>query len=247
MHIIRKFYGLLLVVFLTACATQAPLPVSTSTANAQVIAAPVQQVYLSPEQIDTTRFLGPPPDEAATKREIAYMLSLQKQRTREQAKAAAADLDQSVFRFADVMGDKFEKEFLPKTAKLFANLYKTGNGLDKQGKKKWKRVRPPLADARIHPVTKYSSSGSYPSGHATFSYLSGIVLADMVPEKSEQIFARARAFGENRVIGGVHYPSDVAAGQRLATMIAVLIQQNPAFQNDYAAARAELRAELGLP
>lgn len=248
MRFIHKFAGMALLAVLAACSAQMPLQAETVRADAQAAAMADADswTYLSPAQIDSTRFLGPPPDAAATQREIEFMLSLQARRTPEQVKLVTADHEQSVFRFASVMGDKFQRERLPLTARLFETLHETGNAMEKQGKNKWQRVRPPLADARIKPLAKYSRSGSYPSGHATFSFLSAIVLADLVPEKSEQIFARAREFGDNRVIGGVHYPSDVAAGQRLATLIAVLIQQNPGFQQDYAAARSELRAVLSL-
>jgi acid phosphatase (class A) len=248
MHIVRRLYWLPLVSFFVGCATQAPLPANAPLAGGKAIVAPVKEnkTYLDPSQIDITRFLAPPPDESTTKREIEQMLILQQQRTPEQAKRSVADLEQSIFRFADVMGDKFKRENLPQTAKLFETLYRTESDLNKQGKEKWQRTRPPLFDTRIQPVAKYSSSGSYPSGHSTFAYLSGIVLADMVPEKRTQIFVRASEFGENRVIGGVHFPSDIEAGRRLATMIAVLIQPNPAYRADFAAARAELRGILGL-
>ncbi|HYD60740.1 MAG TPA: phosphatase PAP2 family protein [Noviherbaspirillum sp.] len=248
MHIVRKLHWLPLILILTACATQSPAPTSNPIVSDNKSEAPKKEkkTYLDPAQIDTTRFLQPPPDEATSKREIEHMLTLQQNRTPEQAKRSVEDLEQSIFRFADVMGDKFKKDNLPKTAKLFETLYNTESALNKQGKEKWNRVRPPLADARIKPVAKYSSSGSYPSGHATFAYLSAIVLAEIVPEKREQIFQRAIEFGNNRVIGGVHYPSDIDAGRHLATMIAALIQQNPAYQSDYAEARSELRAVLGL-
>ena len=248
MHIVRKLYWLPLVLSLTACATQTAAPTVDPVVNDKKSEAPKKEkkTYLDKAQIDTTRFLPPPPDEATAKREIEHMLTLQQNRTPEQAKRSVADLEQDIFRFADVMGDKFNKEHLPKTAKLFETLYNTESALNKQGKEKWNRVRPPLLDARIKPVAKYSSSGSYPSGHATFAYLSAIVLAEIVPEKRKQIFERAIEFGNNRVIGGVHYPSDIEAGRHLGTMIAALIQQNPAYQADYAEARSELRAVLGL-
>ncbi|KQW63996.1 phosphatase PAP2 family protein [Variovorax sp. Root411] len=189
MRITRKLCWLSLVTFLfTACTTQVPSPtgVPPLVGEKTVVSPARDKTYLDAGQIDTTRFLAPPPDEAVTRREIEQMLVLQQQRTPVQAERSIADLEQSV------------------------------------------------------------SSGSYPSGHSTFAYLAGIVLAEMVPEKRAQIFARASEFGENRVLGGVHYPSDIEAGRRLATMIAVLIQGNPAYQGDFAAAREELRAWLGL-
>lgn len=204
-------------------------------------------LYLEPARIDSTRFMAPPPDADSTSREIELMLDLQQKRTQAQAERSVADLEQSVFRFADVMGPKFTQQNLPQAAKFFKRLYKTESAFNKQGKERWERQRPPVADKRLQPVAKYSNSGSYPSGHAAFGFLNGIVLAEMVPEKRAQIFERAKEFGDNRVLGGVHYPSDIEAGRQLAVMIAVAVQQNPAYLADFAAARAEVRRILELP
>ena len=202
--------------------------------------------YVSPEQLDTTRFMAPPPSAETTRRELEIMLSLQEKRTAEQAERSVADLEQSVFRFADVMGPEFTPEKLPKAAAFFTKVYKTESAFNKQGKEKWDRQRPPVVDARLKPVAKYANSGSYPSGHAAFSYLTAIVLADIVPEKGEAIFGRAVEFGENRVIGGVHYPSDIQAGREMAAMIAVLAYRNPDFQRDLEGAKSEIRGALRL-
>jgi len=92
-----------------------------------------------------------------------------------------------------------------------------------------------------------SGSGSYPSGHAVWAYTAALVLADMVPERREQIFARAREYAHNRNTGGVHYPSDIQAGQLAATAIAAVLFTCAPFEHEEAAATAELRHALGLP
>lgn len=242
--LIRNFGRSSLIVLAFAGALHLPnlAAANTTTQISEAVAKTEQgKVYLSPSQFDSTRFLAPPPDAQATQREIQEMLVLQQNRTPQQVMQTIADIRQSVLMFADVMGPQFTRANLPATINLFDKLYKTQSPINKQGKEKWKRVRPPSADDRLTPSTFYKSH-SYPSGHATYAYLAGIVLADLLPQKREQIYDRAFAFGENRVIGGVHYPSDVEAGRRLASMIAVLIQQNPDFQRDFAAARAELNA-----
>ena len=68
----------------------------------------------------------------------------------------------------------------------------------------------------------------------------------MVPEKRAAIFARAAEYGENRVILGVHFPSDIEAGRMNATAMIAVMMQNPDFKTDLAAARAEVRGVLGL-
>ena len=240
--LICKFGRSSLIVFALACASQLPnLAAANTTVQISEAVAKPEQVYLSPAHFDSTRFLAPPPDSRATKREIEEMLVLQHNRTPQQVIQTIADVRQNVLMFADVMGPQFTRANLTATIKLFDKLYQTESAINKQAKEKWKRVRPSSADKRLTPSTFYKSY-SYPSGHATYAYLAGIVLADLMPQMREQIYDRAYAFGENRVIGGVHYPSDVEAGRRLASMIAVLIQQNPDFQRDVAAARAELNA-----
>lgn len=216
-------------------------------ASTTAIAKDEAPLYLALEQLDSTRFLAPPPGAEVARREIEWMLELQGRRTPEQAARSAADLEQSVFRFADVMGPKFTVQNLPTAAKFFKRLYRTESAFNKQGKDKWNRPRPPVVDKRLEPVAKYASSGSYPSGHSAFGFLTGIALADMVPEKRVEIFERAKEFGDNRVLGGVHYPSDIEAGRQLAVMIAVLAQQNADYREDFTAARAEVRSVLGLP
>jgi acid phosphatase (class A) len=48
------------------------------------------------------------------------------------------------------------------------------------------------------------------------------------PAHGEAILARGRLVGFDRVMGGVHYPSDVEAGQRLGEALAGVWLQDPA-------------------
>jgi acid phosphatase (class A) len=89
-------------------------------------------------------------------------------------------------------------------------------------------------------------SYSYPSGHSTYGAVTAILLANMVPEKRRELFARGWDYGESRVVGGVHFPTDVESGRIEATAMVALMMQNADFKADLAAARAELRRSLGL-
>ena len=84
-------------------------------------------------------------------------------------------------------------------------------------------------------------------GHATRGYLAAIILSNMLPEKSESLFARGREYGQNRVLAGVHFPSDIEAGRLAATAMVGAFMQNEKFMKDFAEAKAELRSVLGLP
>lgn len=90
-------------------------------------------------------------------------------------------------------------------------------------------------------------SPSYPSGHATYSWAVGLILAEMAPERATQILARARAFGESRVVCGVHAVTDVTEGRTNGSVLVAALHADPAFEADLAMAKAELKAALAAP
>ena len=67
------------------------------------------------------------------------------------------------------------------------------------------------------------------------------------PEKRAELFARGWEYGENRVVGGVHFQTDVDAGRIDAAVIAAAFMRHPDFRNDFSAAKSELRDRLKLP
>jgi acid phosphatase (class A) len=158
-----------------------------------------------------------------------------------------ADHIYDVYRFADVLGPKFRPENLPLTTAFFSRVVDTGKSVVEPAKDFWNRQRPGELDSRIRPVMKEPKSASYPSGHATAGTLMAIVLSNMIPEKSAELFARSWNFAQNRVVAGAHFPSDIQAGRITGTLVASSLFQDKAFQGDLAAARIELRQALGYP
>jgi acid phosphatase (class A) len=67
----------------------------------------------------------------------------------------------------------------------------------------------------------------------------------MIPDKREELFMRGWKFALNRVVGGVHYRSDVEAGRIAGTVLAHEILKRPSFKKEFEKARAELRGALG--
>jgi acid phosphatase (class A) len=100
----------------------------------------------------------------------------------------------------------------------------------------------PCLAAEAAPAYSYS----YPSGHSTFGVMTAILLANMVPEKRRELFARGWDYGQSRVVGGVHFPTDVESGRIEATAMVALMMQNADFRMDFDLARMELRKGLGL-
>jgi acid phosphatase (class A) len=205
------------------------------------------KTYAAQTDIELTKLLPPPPaqDSPQTKKEIAEILAFQKNRTKAMIDYAVADQEINVFRFSNVLGDKFTKENLTLTAKFFENMIANEVDIVGPAKDYWKRPRPSVFDNRVKPCVRVPVNASYPSGHSAAGNLMAIILADMVPEKSTEIFNRGWDFAVNRIIGGVHYRSDSDAGRIAATVIAADMFRNGEFRLDYEKSKAEIRKVLG--
>lgn len=83
-------------------------------------------------------------------------------------------------------------------------------------------------------------SPDYPSGHAVLSWETGLILAELSPGHAVEVLARARAFGQSRVVCGVHNLSAVEAGWLTATAVFAMQQNSSEFRKDLEAARTEL-------
>jgi acid phosphatase (class A) len=211
-------------------------------------AAAAEATFITPDRFDLTKLLPPAPaaDSEQQKRDLADVLAVQKARTPAQSERALADATGGTFGFADVLGSNFNAQRVPAVAALFDKIRGDAAVAFQAGKDVWNRPRPFVVSTDVAPVGDRPNGSSYPSGASTAGYLTAIVLANMVPEKSAALFARGREFGDDRVILGVHFPSDVEAGRLAATALAAVLMQDPAFTKEFAAAKSELRQALGL-
>jgi acid phosphatase (class A) len=89
---------------------------------------------------------------------------------------------------------------------------------------------------------------SYPSGHSTVGWTTALILSALAPGRTSALFARARSYGESRVVCGVHYVSDVEAGRVVGSAVFGALEGDPGFRADLEAARTELaRLEAAAP
>jgi acid phosphatase (class A) len=240
----------------TTCALFAALPAQSidqpprTAAAAPPGTAPRQTGYLAGAQIpDVARLLGPPPpDGSGTKAgDVATFRATRGLQGSLRWRLAASDADfgpgPMLRDFSCALGVRLDPATAPALGRLLGRLTVDSSNVERSTKAFYRRPRPfveiggPIC---VKPDDYLTKSYSYPSGHSTYSWTVALVLDEIAPDRTGAILARARTYGENRVVCGVHYESDVQAGRLAATALFGALQPDPAFRKDIEAARTEL-------
>lgn len=200
--------------------------------------------YLRAEDIDVAALIpvAPADDSLTTAADLEVVYQLQQRRTPDQLELATIYVADSVFKFDTVLGSWFTATDLPFTGEFFRQIHADRFAISSRGKEIWRRPRPPLLDPRIHAAIELPASGSYPSGHATQAFLCAGLLAEIFPEHREALRRRAELVAWSRVVGGVHYPSDIVAGRMLGDRLAQEFLRVPAVRE----ALARVKDEAGI-
>lgn len=209
--------------------------------------APTCRPCLPP--LDLLAILPPPPpdDDPRTLAGLEALRAEQARRTDAEAAAVRADVDETVFLFADALGPGFNAPNLPRTADLFATLGEEANAALNRAKDAWARTRPARLAPDLRTCLPTPASPSYPGGHAALAGFYAAALARVLPEKRDAIFARARLRAERRELCGLHHPGDTEAGYQAAAALAGALLATPRAVAALDGVAAELRPALGLP
>lgn len=197
-------------------------------------------------QVDATVFIPPPPVpngalELAEREIVRGPWSVERR-----AQALADNAIDPFAAFDSVLGANFTAANFPATARLLDRAGRAAGYAGDPVKFVHRRLRPFVSDSSITPCIpddeRLRASFSYPSGHAALGFGWALVLAELIPSRTDAIIDRGRDFTWSRVVCGVHYPSDVEAGRTVASAAIARLHADPAFQTEFAAARAELAA-----
>lgn len=162
--------------------------------------------------------------------DFAAMMKYQIKRSKADCEKAKSDEDVSIQNlFGEPKGPLTKSEARWATARLLIVMGESGANILK-AKALYKRPRPYVRNPLIIPCISKESSYAYPSGHTTFSRYLALALSRIHPEKSEALMKRADEIALGRVIGGVHHPSDIEAGKKLADELARERLYSPEFQ-----------------
>ncbi|MGX9524070.1 acid phosphatase [Alcaligenes nematophilus] len=146
--------------------------------------------------------------------------------------------------YSCALGIRIDESATPVIYQMMQRLL-TDAGLSTYGvKNKYQRVRP-FALHQEETCTPgdedlLRNDGSYPSGHTAAGWAWALVLAQISPERSNELLARGLSFGQSRVICNAHWQSDVDAGRVMGAATVARLQSEAAFLADIQAARQEL-------
>jgi acid phosphatase (class A) len=239
-------------------------PTPASTGNAHLMASAQAGQYaekrklqvLTPEQIDPSHLLPVPPPDGSEAQivDLNDWRQVTAERTPERYAQARWDNEhEDISAFAAVLGPKFDLSKLPVTKKLIAAIDNDQAIAASDAKVYFHRRFPVASSPLLGDYHVYSCDDdvkkpadrpfrSYPSGHSTMGYTFAVVLAELVPNKAKEIFARAEDYAYSRRVCGDHYRSDTEASHALGSALGIMFLSSPKLQSQIEASKAELRA-----
>ncbi|WP_394763516.1 phosphatase PAP2 family protein [Phenylobacterium sp.] len=143
------------------------------------------------------------------------------------------------------LGVELTPQNAPKFMSMIPRISRDSSHATNIPKDFYKRQRPFLIDKGatcIDQAGGIKDSYDYPSGHVTYSWTVGLILAELAPDRATQILVRARVFGESRMVCGVHNMSAVEAGRTNGSIVVAGLHGSEEFRKDLEIARKEVAA-----
>lgn len=234
---------------LAAMATIGAAPAPAPPPASGPMAAPTAQGYLGDGAPDTYKILPPAPIAGTTRYEADRTVYLETRSLKDTPRWALAQNDVNQLAILKdlscAVGVELNPTNAPKTVVLIARVGRDVSRATDRPKDIYKRQRPYLIDEGPTCVEKseaLSKSPDYPSGHNTWGWTVGLIMAELAPDRATEILARARAFGEGRLVCGVHNLSAVEAGRMNGSIVVAGLHGSEAFRKDLEVVRKEVAA-----
>jgi acid phosphatase (class A) len=205
--------------------------------------------YLAGRELDYRAILGPPPavDSPWDRADQALVEDYQKV---DEARFESAKLDEKLLlsRFDKAFGRPIDPKTSPVLVALLNRALLDVDATAAAAKDRFHRPRPyqRLQLQRVcnkgdaptpeeHPM----HGSSYPSGHSVHGWTVAMILSRVDPDRSQSLMERAEEYEESRLICGMHFPTDVEAGQVVAAAVVARLDSSSEFVADLAKARKE--------
>ena len=204
------------------CASFAPLPAK------QPVALTAEPNWL------TVVGLYPQQGTVTAQEELAVLLWLQNTRTAQDVARAKGESTPSLGCFANdihlgygAANGGISLADFPRTVAVLEQAREDAAPVLESLKQTFLRPRPFVSYPAVVPALPRPAEFSYPSSHAALGVLYCQILCQLDPADQAGFAATGNLIGTDRVLGGVHYPSDVEAGQRFGKAFATYWLDQP--------------------
>lgn len=197
--------------------------------------------FIRIEEVDFQSLLEKPPalDSPQLQAELLEIHRLRQNLTPAEIEQAAREAVVSPDFFAEVLGPRFNSRTLPRTFAFLHQLMWADAAVVEPIKDFYARKRPYEIDPRLQPCVPLDGTPGYPSGHAVRLLILASTLSQIFPDQKESLHQLAADISARRVKAGLHFPSDIKAGQLLGSCICKRMIQTQAFQFRLSKARRE--------
>lgn len=146
--------------------------------------------------------------------------------------------------YSCALGIAITPEATPNLNILLRRVRTDASRANDKAKALYQRRRPVNAygDTSCTPHDKLRDD-SYPSGHTSIGWAWALTLAELAPENATAILARGLAYGDSRVVCGVHWQSDVEAGRLVGAGVVSRLHADPVYAAQLPLARREIAAQ----
>lgn len=151
----------------------------------------------------------------ASKEELAILHWLQDTRTRADVARVGVESHPDLDQFLAAIGSPSDASAYPGTVALLKQAKDDMKEVVRTLKTTFGRPRPYTTDPTLTPALPPDGSFSFPSKHATEGILFASILIRLDPPDQTALLEEGRLIGDDRPMAGLHWPSDVTAGQRL--------------------------------
>ena len=152
--------------------------------------------------------------------------------------------------YSEPFGMKISEENTPEISALLERVLTTAQLCKDQAKTRLMRIRPFVLFNEPTPIPedeeKLRDNSSYPSGHTTMGWAIALVLAEINPERQNEILKRGFEYGESRVIVGFHFQSDVDAARIITSTLVNRLNVNEDFKQQLEKAKTEFQRKRML-
>lgn len=197
--------------------------------------------YLSRSSIRVDSALSPAPLRASARDQADFeqILREQARRSPSECRRAAVEVNVKLETFFGPAYGPLSREDERRLEPLFESVRADTDYFVQEAKKRWARPRPYHADPRVTPCVPLETTAAYPSGHAAISRVFAKVLARIHPAQAGTYLQRADQIAADRILAGVHHPSDIEAGKKLGDAVFEAMLAKPAFVHELKRLSAE--------